>query len=204
MLHALSKWKGNRRGSAAIEFALAFPVILGLTMGIVEIAHIAFAENTLEGAVREASRHGVTGYVPQGGTREAYVRSQVTDRMAYFGVDGPVEIDTRVYDSFGDIGKPEPYSDNNANGSYDAGECFTDINQNGRWDPDMGAAGLGGSGAIVVYRATVRLRLLTPVFAWMIGDGARTITLDAATAVRNEPFNLIKQSLKDGAPTLCI
>ncbi len=203
MRRLLKSLSHDRRGSAIIEFALAFPAVIGLTMGIVEVSHLAFAESTLEGAVREASRQGVTGYAPEGITREAYVRSRVIDMMSGFALDGPVEIDTQVYDSFGDIGEPEPFSDENGNGSYDPGECYTDINRNARWDADMGAAGLGGSGAIVVYRAIVRVRLLTPVFAWFTGNSSQTITLDAATAVRNEPFNLVKQSLKNGAPTLC-
>lgn len=193
----------DRSGTPAIEFALAFPVIFGLTMGIVEIGHITFANATLEGAVREASRRGVTGFVPDNTSREDHVRSRIVEMMDIFALEGDIAVDTQVYDSFSDIGKPEPFSDDNDNGTYDEGECFTDINQNGNWDPDMGMAGLGGAGAIVVYSANVNLRLLTPVFRWMTDAESGTIRLEASTAVRNEPFNLLKQNNASEAPTIC-
>jgi len=184
----------DRTGSPAIEFALAFPVVIGLSLGILEVSYVAFADATLEGAVRDASRRGVTGFTPDPDepqqSREEYVRGRIEDLMAKFPVEGPIEIDTRVYESFGDIGEPEPFSDVNGNGSYDAGESFDDINGNGQWDADMGEAGLGGAGAVVVYSARVNLRMLTPAFRWMTGEGNGTIELGAQTAVRNEPFNL--------------
>lgn len=188
-------------GAGAIEFAIAFPAIIALTMGVLEISHISFAQSTLDGAVREASRRGVTGFIPQNTSREDYVRARVIDMMDVFTLKGPVAIETKVYDSFSDVGKPEPFSDDNANGGYDAGECFTDVNQNGIWDSDMGAAGLGGAGAIVVYSAEVNLNLITPVFAWVTGRTDGTVTLAANTAVRNEPFNLLTAT--SSAPTLC-
>ena len=63
-----------------------------------------------------------------------------------------VQLDTLVYDDFDDIGKPEPFTDENGNGAYDAGEPYGDVNGNGQWDPDMGAVGLGAPGDVVVYR----------------------------------------------------
>ena len=54
-------------------------------------------------------------------------------------------MDTLVYESFADIGKPEPFTDQDGNGAYNAGEPFVDVNGNGQWDADMGEAGLGGA-----------------------------------------------------------
>lgn len=180
----------GRRGVAATEFALAFPVVIALTLGVIEVGYISFAKVSLEGAVQEAARRGVTGFAPSQITREEYVQSRITSAMARFPQLGPIEIDTRVYESFGDIGEPEPFADDNGNGVWDPGECFSDINGNGVHDADMAQAGLGGAGAVVVYSATVQLDLLTPVFRWMTGEGEGFITLSASTAVRNEPFNL--------------
>ncbi|GEQ96794.1 hypothetical protein JCM17844_04310 [Iodidimonas gelatinilytica] len=199
----VDRWSRDRNGAAIVEFALAFPIVIGLTMGIVEMGHIAFANATLEGSVREASRRGVTGFAPDSSSREDYVRGRVIELMEKFSLDGPVEISTQTYDSFGDIGEPEPFVDDNANGSYDVGECFSDINQNGQWDSDMGMAGLGGAGAIVVYTADVNLRLLTPAFAWFTGSQNGSVRLSASTAVRNEPFSLVQQNNAAGAPTIC-
>jgi len=193
----------RRDGSPAIEFALAFPIVIGLTMGIVEVGYIAFADSTLEGAVRDASRRGVTGFTPEGNTREEFVRGRILDLMDTFTLHGPVEIETLVYDSFGDIGEPEPFTDENGNGSYDAGECFSDVNENGVWDTDMAESGLGGAGSVVVYTARVRLEMLTPAFRWITGEGDGLIDLAASTAVRNEPFNLTQAGNNGPAPEIC-
>lgn len=198
----------RKEGAAAVEFALAFPVVMVLTMGIVEVGYISFAESTLEGAVREASRAGVTNFAPTGMTREEFVHSQITKFMEKFHLvdtdgTGGIEIETVVYDDFADVGRPEPFSDADPiNGVYDDGECFTDINGNGVWDSDMGAAGLGESGGVVVYRANVDLVLLTPVFRYLIDRESGSIHLNAATAVRNEPFSQIQQDLKGTAGSL--
>ena len=192
-----------REGSPAIEFALAFPVVIGLTMGVVEVSYIAFAESTLEGAVRDASRRGVTGFTPEGNSREEFVKGRIIEMMGSFTLHGPVDIETLVYDSFGDINEPEPFTDENGNGSYDAGECFSDINENGVWDADMAESGLGGAGSVVVYTARVEIELLTPAFQWLTGSGDGLIELAASTAVRNEPFNLSQGEESGNAPEIC-
>jgi len=193
----------DHTGSPAIEFALAFPVVIGLSMGVVEVGYIAFAESTLAGAVREASRAGVTNFSPQGMSREEFVLGQITDRMTRFPHTN-IDIETVVYDSFSDVGRPEPFIDEAPfNGVFDDGECFSDVNQNGQWDADMGQAGLGGSGGVVVYRASVDLELLTPVFRLFTGNETGTMTLSAATAVRNEPFSFVNQNLGGEADTIC-
>ena len=93
-----------------------------------------------------------------------------------------------IYPSFGDIGGPEPFVDSApANGAYDVGETFTDVNGNGVWDPDMGAAGAGGPGDVVVYRLSYDWSLLTPVLAGVIGEAGR-VRLAASVVVRNEPY----------------
>lgn len=198
----------KKDGATAVEFALAFPVVIAMTMGIVEIGYISFAESTLEGAVRDASRAGVTNFAPTGMTREEFVHGQIEKFMENFHLvdtdgTGGIEIETVVYDSFSDIGEPEPFIDSPpVNGMYDEGECFTDVNGNGAWDSDMGAAGLGESGGVVVYRANVDLVLLTPVFRYLIDRESGSIRLSAATAVRNEPFSQTQQDLKGNAGQL--
>ena len=94
-------------------------------------------------------------------------------------------IDTLVYDTFSDIGKPEPFVDANANAAYDAGEVFTDVNGNGVWDADMGAAGLGGPSDVVVYQLTYDWGIVTPLMRRVMGE---TVEMVSSVAVRNEPF----------------
>lgn len=186
-------WR-DRRGGPLVEFALVMPVLMTLTFAILDFSYIAFADATLEGAVREAARRGITGYVPTDMTRDEYVRSRILEAMKSFSLEGGVTITTRVYSRFSNIGEPEPFSDANGNGIYDAGECFTDVNGNGVWDDDMAREGLGGAGDVVVYEARVNLRTLTPLFQAFLGRTDMTMPLSAATAVRNEPYNLVVAS----------
>ena len=178
-----------RKGVMATEFALVSQIIFFLMIGIFEVGYIMFANSTLEGAVREASRLGLTGYSPSANSRQAYIESTVRNYMKSFNIDGEIRFHTKVYDSFENVGKPEPYSDTNGSGSYDAGECFSDINENGVWDEDMGKAGLGGANAIVLYQIDLDLNLLTGMLSDIIGT-AGTITLSARTIVKNEPYEI--------------
>ena len=49
----------NRRGSAVLEAALVFPILLGLTFGAIEYGYYFFVKNTLQGAAREGCRAGI-------------------------------------------------------------------------------------------------------------------------------------------------
>ncbi len=195
--------RGDDGGGAIVEFALVFPLLAGFTLAILDFSYVAFADASLEGAVREAARRGITGYVPTAGSRDQYVRQRILDAMAPFALDGDVVIRTRVYGRFTDIGEPEPFSDANGNGVYDPGECFTDVNQNGVWDADMARSGLGGAGDVVVYEAEVRLMPITPFFVHMLGRSDPAITLVASTAVRNEPYSLVQENAGGGAIQIC-
>ena len=45
---ALRRFRGNRRGSAAVEFALVAPIFFGLLFAIIETAIMFFAGQVLE------------------------------------------------------------------------------------------------------------------------------------------------------------
>lgn len=171
-------------GSTAVEFAFAAPIIILALIGSLELLIVLFVGSTLESAVLEASRFGITGGVQAGVTREDQVRAIIQDRTMGLVDMSKATVETLTYSSFDDVGKPEPYVDANANGSYDMGESFTDINANAQWDSDMGAAGLGGPGDIVVYRVSYQWGMITPLIEPMIGQ----ITHISSVVVRNEPY----------------
>ncbi len=172
-------------GQAMVEFALLVPALLGLLCGILEFSGILFAQTLLEGGAREASRYGITGAAEEDIGREAAILQIIDDNT--FGVIDidELDIETLVYASFGDVGQPEPFTDENGNGVFDSGEAFDDINGNGAWDEDMGVAGLGGPGDVVVYRLSYDWEIMIPMFQPFFGND---IALDASIAVRNEPF----------------
>jgi len=185
---ASRRWRhvvGDERGKAIVEFALIAPVFLGMLGAVLEFSGIMFVQTILEGGAREASRYGITGSQPEGVTREEMILDIVEGNT--YGILDMAELDmeTLVYDSFGSVGQPEPFTDENGNGEYDDGEPYTDVNGNGGWDDDMGAAGLGGPGDVVVYRLSYDWNIMIPLFEPIFGE---TVTLQANVAVRNEPF----------------
>ena len=49
----------RRRGSALMEAALVFPVLISLTFGSVEFGHFFFVKHSFQGAAREGARAGI-------------------------------------------------------------------------------------------------------------------------------------------------
>jgi hypothetical protein len=184
-----SGFLGDRRGVAAIEFAVVGMLVVTTAIGVIELAMILFVNSLMEGGLREAARYGVTGGDGSAATREAEVLS-IVGRHTQGLVDmAEVELTSLVYPGFAEVGRPEPYTDANGNGQYDAdpAEDFLDINGNGQWDADMGAAGLGGPGDIVLYTLRYDRPLMTGLLDGLIGVEGR-MPLTASIVVRNEPF----------------
>ncbi|MEM1020459.1 MAG: TadE family protein [Pseudomonadota bacterium] len=175
----------DERGVASIEFVFAFPVTLMLIMGAIEFGYVMYANSILEGAVREASRRGSTGYAPCDITREEYIAALVNSEMREYADEDRSTITQTVYNSFSDI-EGEPFTDENGNGYWDTSEPFSDVNGNAEYDSNLGSAGLGDAGAIVVYEIEYTLDTM---FDWLtskigVGDGW---TISARATVRNEP-----------------
>jgi Flp pilus assembly protein TadG len=175
----------GQSGAAMVEFALVAPLFIALLCAIMEFSGIMFVQAILEGAAREASRYGLTGFTSGGVSREDQIRSIVEDNT--FGIIDMDELQftQQVYENFGDIGQPEPFTDENGNAVWDNDEPFTDVNGNGNWDPDMGAVGLGGPGDVVVYRMSYDWGIMIPWFLRFFGN---SILIQSNIAVRNEPF----------------
>jgi hypothetical protein len=172
-------------GKAIVEFALVAPIFLGITLSILEFSGIMFVQTLLEGGAREASRYGLTGQTPEGISRQDMILQIVSENsFGIIDVD-ELEMTTMVYGDFSDVGQPEPFTDENGNDAYDEGETYTDVNGNGGWDDDMGAAGLGGPGQVVIYEMSYDWPIMIPLFEPFFGDH---VTLQANIAVRNEPF----------------
>lgn len=175
----------DRGGAAFLEFALVAPAFLILIFGTIETALVVFLGSTIEASVLEASRFGVTGGTIPGVSREERVRS-IIEAKTFGLVDmDELEMDTLVYETFADIGQPEPFIDADGDGRFDSGEDFVDVNGNGIWDADMGEAGLGGPCAIVVYRVSYEWGIITALMQDIIG---RSVRHESSVAIRNEPY----------------
>lgn len=181
----------DSRGSTMVEFAIVAPVFFLLIFGILEFSVIAFARSVMEGATSITSRLGKTGYTEDGISRQNMLIALLSEKSNGILDPDEIEITTLVYDSFSDIGEAEPLSvDANGNGFYDPadGDAYQDINGNGQWDSDLGQAGLGGSGDIVVYKIHYPWSVKTPVINKLLVNSDGYYPLDVSVVVRNEPY----------------
>lgn len=175
-------WR-DRRGMATTELALVLPLLLLLSAGTIEAGLMLMVDASLELGMRRAIRFGMTNQ--GGGTREDNIRAMLTEVMKTWKGDGTIDLTFRAYSSLDNVGRPEPFTDVNGNGTCDAGEQSPaqDINHNGQWDADMGASTAGGSGDIVIYTA----RLTRPGFSGVLRlVGISELTFSRQMAITNE------------------
>lgn len=181
----------SQSGNTAIEFALIAPVMFWMFVGTFELSMYFFATSTMEGAITASSRLGKTGYDPligEGKTREALILETVKGRVSALMDTDKVTLTARAYDSYDDIGQPEPYTDANGSGDYNDGESYTDVNGNGSWDADMASAGYGGAEDVVYYEAAYDRPIFTPMMARLLGNETGVIPIRSGIIVKNEPW----------------
>lgn len=180
----LRRLRRDTRGTALIEFALTAPVFLLLLMGVFDYCWQMYAQQVLQGAVSQSARLStLESHAEDQAALDESVRSRVKDVFKH----ADVEFDRLAYESFDDVGKPEPLTDDNGNGVWDTGECFEDMNGTGAWEADRGSAGNGGADDVVLYQASMKFDRVLPVWR-MMGQPQET-TLTAATVLRNQPYN---------------
>ena len=177
----------NEDGSPAVEIAFALPPLVIITVGTMEFGMILFVTVLMESSLRDAARFGITGHVPDGHDRQAYIIDLIDERTIGLVDMDAAEIDILSYPTFSDVGRGEEFVDGNGNGEYDAGETYKDENGNNQWDEDVGSPGAGESGEVVVYRISYEWPLMTPLAGSLFGDNGK-FRINASVAVRNEPW----------------
>lgn len=173
----------DESGSTALEFGLVAPILFLMIMGSMDLGYRAFISSTLQGAVQKAGRDSA---LENGSLQQTAIDTKVKNLVKPIVDNGTFVFDRKYYASLTKAGQAENFTDTNANGSRDAGECFEDENGNGVWDSDGGRTGQGGARDIVVYSATVSYPRLFPMFS-MLG-WSQTQTIKATTVLRNQPF----------------
>jgi Flp pilus assembly protein TadG len=167
-------------GAALLEFAFTAPLWILLVMGTLDMGQLAYAKAVLNGAVQDAARNASleTGDTD---TADAMVQRQVS-RIA----PGAHVSSSRVsYYDFADIGRAEAWDDDNSSGTCDNGEAYTDENDNGQWDADVGVSGNGGADDVVMYTVTVQYERL---FKIPLTPGGTTRTITGTSVRKNQPF----------------
>lgn len=178
-----ARFIGDARAAAATEFALTAPVFLMTLMAIFDFSMVYYAKSVLSGAVNRAARDSA---LENNNGTQTNIDAAVTTQVREVFRDGTLAYSRRAYDSFDDVNKPEPLTDGNANGTRDAGECFTDTNGNNAWDTLRGTSGQGGGDEVVLYTATMTVSRLFP--GWKFLGQSQTAVVTASTVLRNQPF----------------
>lgn len=167
----LLRFRRNRRGTAAVEFALVAPIFFAVLFAIIELAMIFFASQVLETVTQDTSRLIMTGQAQNAAFTQAQFKNAVCAKLTVmFDCVNGVSIDVQSYKTFASVNISDP---------IDAGKNFVPPNN---YLP-------GGAGDIVV----VRLFYKWPLFVTGLGFNPANLSgnqrlLTATAAFQNEPY----------------
>jgi Flp pilus assembly protein TadG len=169
------RFKGDRRGSTAVEFGLVAVPFFALLFAIFETAIDFYAGQMLQSATWDAARQIMTGQVQAGSaiTTAAQFRDQLICPKILGMVNcANVQVDARVVTAFNAAEVAKPFT----GGAFDT--------SNFQFCP-------GGPGQIVIVRAVYPMPILTSLFGL---TGTTTVAgqtvriLMGVAALQNEPF----------------
>lgn len=168
-----TRWRRDRRGATAVEFALvAFP-FFAMLMGLVEVACIFIVSTVMEHGATEAARQIRTGEFQGGTATLAAFETEICENMAnLFDCQNNIAIDVRS--DFADFAATVDPSPIDGSGNFD-GSSFS-------FDP-------GGRNDIVVVRVFYQWPLFTPVITGPLANmnGGRRL-IQSTVVLKNEPF----------------
>ncbi|WP_165362134.1 TadE/TadG family type IV pilus assembly protein [Qipengyuania thermophila] len=175
-------------GVSAVEFGFVGPIFIMLLMAVFDTGFSIYTRAVLQGAVEEGAR---TASLEN--TQWEVIKQRVNNQVravipaANPETDISFEIDPFYYQNYADVVIPEDFTDLNANGRWDPNECFVDRNGNRSYDEDVGIQGRGGAQDVVAIRAQLEFRRAMPL--WNMLGQPQTMTLVASTYLRNQPFS---------------
>jgi|tagenome__1003787_1003787.scaffolds.fasta_scaffold20719267_2 Flp pilus assembly protein TadG len=164
------RFRKDKSGAAAIEFAIVAIPFFALMFAIIEVALSFFLGQVMETATADAARLIMTGQATPASMTQGQFKQKVCDGLpALFNCMSEVKVDVQTYSTFAgaDVSNIDP----------------TQSNLVENWQP-------GSGGSIVV----VRVAYAMPVFLDLLGSGNGNLAggtkrlLMATSAFRNEPF----------------
>ena len=166
----LRRFRRNRKGAAALEFALVAPVFIVLLFAILETALMFFASQVLETITQNSARMILTGQAQTANYTQAQFATYVCGQVPALFSCSNISIDVESYNSFSAI---------TINSQIDGSGNFVN---NMQYNP-------GGPGDIVV----VRLFYQWPLFVTGMGYNISNLSgnkrlLVATAAFQNEPY----------------
>lgn len=172
----LESWASDKRGIAAVEFALIATPFFFLIFGLLEICVIFIMTALMENALNEAARQIRTGQLQAGGGGQAAFVATVCDQMHAMMPDcmTSLKIDSQVFADFGSTGAAPTSSLLDSDGNLN--------DSNFTYMP-------GNENDIVVARIFYEWDLLVPGLSGPLANmSSNRRLLQATVAFRNEPF----------------
>lgn len=177
----MRRLKRDERGATVMEFGLMITVFMTLLLGLFDLGQMAYANAILKGAVQDAAR---SSSLETANTAAADL--EVRNAVRVVAIDAEVTSTRVSYFDFEDVERPESWNDEDGDGFCNSGEAYTDENRNGQWDEDIGAAGNGGAGDVVIYTVKIEYDPLFP--NPFIPGGTEKRELSASSVKKNQPF----------------
>jgi Flp pilus assembly protein TadG len=173
---AWRRFRRNRRGSAAVEFALVAPAFFALLFAILETGIMFFAGQVLETVAQDAARAVMTGQAQTAGLSQTTFKSNdvcQTGSVAsvLFDCANGIYVDVQSYPSFSNI---------TFNSQIDGGNNFVN---NMQYKP-------GQACDIVVVRVFYQWQLFVTGLGYNIANltGGKRL-LSGTAAFQNEPYS---------------
>ncbi len=173
-LHIFRRFSENRKGSAAIQFALIAPLFFAMLFAILETALVFVAGQVLETALHDTARLVLTGQATAANTTQTQFRTSLCNRTSALFDCNQIVVEAKKYSNFSGVDlSTKPTSACSATTTA----TFT----------------LGSNGDVMVVRAFYKWPLFVTGLGYYIGgnnaDGSKcNKRLLSSTAVfRNEP-----------------
>lgn len=167
----LRRFRRNKKGAAAVEFALVAPMFFAVLFAIIEMALVFFASQILETVTQDTSRLIMTGQAQNAAFTQAQFKNAVCAKLVtMFDCVNGISIDVQSYKAFSTVDISDP---------IDAGKNFVPPNN---YLP-------GGPGDIVVVRLFYKWPLYVTGLGFNIANvGTNQKLLTATAAFQNEPY----------------
>lgn len=193
MTRHLRTFARDTAGATVVEFALVAPVLIMVLMAMFDIGYNMWAVTMLQGSLQQAARASTLESAGGGTTA---IDAIISHRVKQLIPGATIAFARKSYTNFGDVGRAEDYTDSDKDGTCDHGEPYEDANGNGAWDSDRGSVGNGGARDAMLYSVSVSYPRALPLLT-LIGL-PKTVTANARTVLRNQPFKLQAVSTKVG------
>lgn len=166
----LRRFRRNRRGATAVEFALIAPMFFALLFAIIEVALMFFATQVLETVTQASARYLLTGQAQGASMTQGQFRNYVCSQIPGLFNCANLQVNVQSYPTFGTIPNVSVFD---ANGNF------------------VGATNYcPGNASATVF---VQLSYQWPLFVTGLGfnmsnPGTHSRWLTSTAAFQNEPF----------------